>query len=328
MQLGDFTKILERGFPFILGECPRVAVAVSGGPDSMALCALLARWADAHGVEVHALTVDHGLREGSAEEARQVGADLADFSCVQHHILTWENPSARRVQEEARKARYALMAEYCAAQRIGTLFLAHHRDDQAETVLFRLAKGSGLDGLCGMREVYDYSDDLKLCRPLLGVSKDDLIAVCETLGVSYVDDPSNESEDYARVRLRKSRAVLEDEGLTAKRLVVSAKRLVRARDALDEMAEKAYIDAIQEKNTKQVVFKTKSLLGWPEEIMLRAVIKAMQGLRPGREYAPRMEKIEDLVFDLIHEEVFRKRTLGGVIIERDDKDGVIKLVCE
>lgn len=320
-----FNQLLSYKFHDVLDGVSSLAVAVSGGPDSMALAVLLARYAQSYGVDVHVLSVDHGLRDGSGEEARSVGAVLSGFSNIQHHILTWDAPSQKRVQEEARKARYALMAEHCAAHDIGVLFLGHHRDDQAETVLFRLAKGSGLDGLCGMREIYNYNEQLKICRPLLEVSKEDLVRVCDDADISYVDDPSNQSTDFARVRLRRGRAILEEEGLTSKRLSVSAKRLSRARDALEEMTDKAYGCAAKKINTKQIVFELRALFEWPEEIVLRAVSKAMNEIAPHSDYAPRMEKVEALVLDLIHQDNFRKRTLGGVIFTRDDKNGLITL---
>lgn len=218
--------------------------------------------------------------------------------------------------------------QYCAAYEIGALFLGHHMDDQAETVLFRLAKGSGLDGLCGMRAVQCYDERLQLCRPLLGYSKEDLVDVCEAEELSYVDDPSNVCDDYARVRLRKSRAVLEEEGLSSKRLAMSAKRFLRAREALGEMADKAYETALEYKNTKRIVFNIEPLIDWPEEIVLRVVLRSVSEVGNDRDYAPRMEKVEALVEDIVHVETFRKRTLGGVIFSRDDAAGLLRLEQE
>ncbi|MGB0720527.1 MAG: tRNA lysidine(34) synthetase TilS [Bdellovibrionales bacterium] len=305
-----------------------VAVAVSGGPDSLALAYLLSQWAVVRGVRVHALTVDHGLRDGAAVEAAQTGDIVKDFPHMQHHILRWRDPAQRRIQEEARKARYALMAEYCREHDIRHLFLAHHRDDQAETVLFRLAKGSGLNGLCGMSPVQDYDDDLTLLRPLLDVDKADLVALCQAQGLSSCDDPSNENPDFARVRLRQARAVLEGEGLSAKRLSVTAKRMQRAREALDSLAEKAYQDSLKIKDTKRIEFCGLLLKDWPEEIVLRVVLSAMHDLGVIDGYAPRMERLEALVCDLIQSGAFRKRTLGGVVFARDDKADVISLCLE
>lgn len=314
-----------------LADVKRIGVAVSGGPDSMALCGLLAVWAK--GREVHALIVDHGLRAESASEARAVAGMLAAFENVHPVVLQWsgEKPGAA-VQEEARKARYALMAAYCREQGIAHLFLGHHRDDQAETVLFRLAKGSGLDGLAGMQGVQAYDEGLTLLRPFLWFSKEELVVTCGEMGVDYVRDPSNENAAFARVRLRQSAEILAEEGLSAKRLAITAKRLSRARKALDIVADKAYKQALLDFNTDCIVLKYGILVLEPEEIVLRCVLKALLHLRPEADYAPRMEKVETLVYDLISSQNdsqgFRKRTLGGVVFEKDEKAGALILSRE
>lgn len=329
MQLDAFSDILSRDFGEVLKGASKVGVALSGGPDSMALCWLLNGWAKAAGVKVHALHVDHGLRAESAQEAKALCGMMKGFSQVKLTILRWEGakPEAA-VQEEARKARYALMNDYCKAKGIKALFLAHHQDDQAETVLFRLAKGSGLDGLCGMMPM-SVSGDVILCRPLLGVSKEDLVQICEDEKLPYFKDPSNDLSKYARVRLRKSRAILEEEGLSSKRLSVTAMRLARARNALEEISHKTFEDAVLKNDTKHIEFNYKSLREAPEEVMVRVVLSALKRLGPERDYAPRMEKIESLVHDLRSLGAFRKRTLGGVIFERDDAaqdgQGVLRL---
>lgn len=310
-----------------------VAAAVSGGPDSMALCALLNGWAEGQAISVHALIVDHGLRSGSAAEAEMVAERLKMNSHVEPVILKWEGDKPKAgVQEEARKARYDLMARYCREHGIAHLFLGHHRDDQAETVLFRLAKGSGLDGLTGMQPVQNYDGHLTLLRPLLAFSKDDILATCAGVGIEYVRDPSNESAAFARVRLRQSAEILSEEGLSAKRLAVTAKRLSRARKALDSIAEKTYKETVLEIKPKRIVFKYDVLVSEPEEIVLRCLLKAIGRLRPEADYSPRMEKVEDILHDLISLKSgggsFRKRTLGGVVFAHDEKAGAFVLSQE
>ena len=327
MDLDYFSDVLRRSaFADGLDGVRAVAVAVSGGADSMALLCLLADWARGTDVVVHALTVDHGLRVEAAAEAAQVAAWCADLG-VSHAVLRWDadKPEAA-VQEQARAARYGLMAGYCADHGVEALFLGHHRDDQAETVLFRLAKGSGLKGLGGMRAVQD-RDGLLLMRPLLEVDKVDLVALCAARGQGFVDDPSNLDENYARVRLRKAADVLAEEGLTAKRLGVTAARLSRADEALDVLAVRAFDDVVNLESNR-IVFK---LLRWreqPEEIALRLLLRGFSHLRGGQDYLPRMEKIESLCTDLLCGESFRKRTLGSLIFERDDARGEIVIIRE
>ena len=192
--------------------------------------------------------------------------------------------------------------------------------------MFRLAKGSGFDGLSGLRSVQDFGS-IKLCRPLLQVSKDVLLSLCEDEKIPCCDDPSNGDERYARVRMRNSMNVLRDEGLTPKRLSVTASRIERARDALDKISQKIYQNNILNINTSSIEFKIK-LLDEHEEIVIRCLQRAMRDIGLEKDYAPRMEKVEALAHDLIHDLSFRKRTLGGVIFERDDAKGMLILTRE
>ncbi len=326
-QISDFSVLLENCFDEDVKNIGRLGLALSGGPDSMALCWLLSRYAVKYGgPEIHALHVDHGLRPESRQEAAQVAANLSGFEHVQYHILHWRGAKPQaRIQEEARAARYELMAQYCKDHDIAYLLLGHHEDDQAETFLFRLAKGSGLDGLSAMSAVYPYNDRLTLVRPLLEVPKSQLVALCKEIGVDYINDSSNQNENFARVRLRDARSVLEKEGLSSKRLSVTAKRLSRARLALDTLAEKLYQDAVIRKDTSCIVLDCRKWQREPEELALRVLLKAMADIVKDKEYGPRLERVEDAFEDLRLKTAFRKRTLGGVVLERDDKAAQIIL---
>ena len=270
------------------------------------------------------------MRPEAVQEADHVGQIVKNLSNSVHKILTWQGDKpAARIQEEARKARYGLMAEYCAAQGIAHLFLAHHADDQAETVLFRLAKGSGLDGLGGMRAAQNYNDDLTLIRPLLNIEKSRLIATCRHHDLAAIDDPTNFCTDYARPRLRAAREVLEEEGLSTKRLATTAYRLQRARAALDDVTDIVFRDAQSSGSDDGALQLDWAILQTqPEEIALRVIIQSIQSLKPDADYLPRMEKIEALLYDLFHEESFRKRTLGGLVFARDDKTQMLLIKGE
>lgn len=296
----------------------------------MALAHLLSRWsAKSKGLEIHALIVDHDLREGSAKEARQVKKALSGFKNLQAHILTRPKPGTRsKMLEQARFDRYELMAKFCKSKEISHLFLAHHQDDQAETLLLRLAGGSGLDGLAAMRAFQEWGDGLTLMRPLLSIPKERLVATCDIEGLAYVQDPTNEAAAYARPRLRAARDVLEREGLSAKRLATTAARLERARLALDLIADQVYQSALEEKNSKRIVFKLNMLYEQPQEIVLRLFLKACEELRPALTYGPRLEKLEQIAADVCPDIVFRKRTLGGVIFETRKRDNLFILARE
>jgi tRNA(Ile)-lysidine synthase len=305
---------------------PAMAVAVSGGPDSMALLRLAADIAAEQGTRVYALTVDHGLRADAAAEAAWVAAQVAGWPGVEHHVLTRPAPAAdaARVMESAREDRYALMAEWCRARGIRHLLTAHHRDDQAETFLFRLAKGSGLDGLAGMRGVSDYDDALTLVRPLLAVGKAELVAVCDARGVPYVRDPSNVNMKFARSRLRAAMDILAAEGLTAKRLAVTALRFGRARAALEHYADRSFAAAVISRDEREIVLNLAVLEGEPTETRRRVIAKSIEILESARGYSPRMEALEELTERLFSDPDFTRASLRHCLIARR-RDGTISI---
>ena len=208
---------------------PRLALAVSGGPDSLALMHLAQGLHHASGLRGRAitvLTVDHALRDGSRAEAETVGR-LADGMGLPHAILTWRHgPVDARVQARAREARYSLMAAYCTAHDIPALATAHHLDDCAETFLMRLQRGSGLDGLAAIPEEGAWAD-LTVLRPLLEMSKARLVATVQAAGLTFAADPSNTDPRFERSRLRGAMETLEGMGFTAQAIALSAKRLRR-----------------------------------------------------------------------------------------------------
>ena len=184
-------------------ERPLLAVATSGGPDSLALALFAEGWARRRGGRVVALIVDHGLRPESAAEARQVGAWLAARG-IRHEVLRWEGVKpASGVQEAAREARYALLDEWCGTNGCLHLLVAHHREDQAETYLIRLGAGSGCDGLAAMPAVRELRR-CRLLRPLLGVPKARLVASLRDEGQEFLCDPSNRNPRFERARWRLS----------------------------------------------------------------------------------------------------------------------------
>ncbi|MCK6417360.1 MAG: tRNA lysidine(34) synthetase TilS [Alphaproteobacteria bacterium] len=297
-----------------------IAVAVSGGPDSMALAYLLARVSSR---PVQALIVDHGLRPESKKEAQQVKNWLSQWSNIKPYILRWDGPKpSRKIMEAARAARYELLARKCRALKIRNLLLAHHQDDQAETFLFRLAKGSGLDGLAAMKPVQPY-DDLMLVRPFLSIPKARLEATCANFKIPFVRDPSNENPAFARPRLRASADVLAAEGLTSKRLALTAQRLSRASQALESMTEKYFAQTVLIRDQNRIVLDFSKLEILPEEIALRILITSSCCLNPEAGRKIGLERFENLLNDLFHLRPFRCRTLGKLIFAlKKEKAGV------
>ncbi|MGE3475163.1 MAG: tRNA lysidine(34) synthetase TilS [Rhodospirillaceae bacterium] len=302
----------------------RVAVAVSGGADSMALALLLAHWARANDVTIHALTVDHGLREAAADEAKQVELWMSAAK-IPHTTLQWDEGRSYRgrpgsVQGAARDARYALMLNWCAENGASHLFLAHHADDQAETFLLRLARGSGVDGLAAMAPLSGRGG-IALARPLLSLSKTRLVAFCEELGQPWIEDPSNQNSASARVRFRAAREILEREGFSTDRLLATADHMRRARAALDH-----YVDALLR---EACVWDTcgvgrvslNALVFAPEEVGLRALAAILQ-IASGQVYRPRFERLQRL-YESLRVGPWRDATLHGALLQRDGETLIV-----
>lgn len=283
----DFAALMAPLGPFEARPC--VAVAVSGGADSLCLALLAHDWARQRGGEAVALTVDHGLRVESAAEAEQVGRWLAGQG-VRHVVLRWQGdkPSAD-IQAQARAARYRLLEEWCAAHNVLHLLLAHHQDDQAETLLLRLARGSGVDGLSAMAPVSE-GFSVRTLRPLLSVPHAGLTATLLARGQHWVEDPSNRNPAYARVRMRGLMSSLAAEGMSAERLAATARRLGRARAALEEMVAEAAARWVELHPAGHALVEPAAFRSGSEEVGLRLLARLVQTVGGGG-YAPREERI-------------------------------------
>ena len=222
-----------------LARARGILLAVSGGPDSTALLIMAARWAQLGArPKIEVATVDHAMREGSREEAEAVAA-LAQRFGLSHRLIDWRGVKPRsRIQERAREARYQLLS--ACAQEIGADFLvtAHHADDQAETVLFRLFRGSGIGGLKGM-EGATTAGGLTLARPLLGLRKAQLVAFCEACGETYANDPSNVDPRFARTHLRRLVDLLASEGFGVDEIARLSRRAARMEEVVAIQAQEA-----------------------------------------------------------------------------------------
>jgi len=218
----------------------RIGLAVSGGPDSLALMLLAAQWARSPGrPQLFVYTVDHGLRPEAAAEAAMVVRE-AEALGLSARLLRWEGEKpATGIQAAARVARYRLMAEAMERDGVAILATAHHLADQAETVLMRLAHGSGIEGLRGMDRL-NFVEGCEVARPLLGVRPDILRKVVSDAGLAPAEDPSNANEDYERVRWRLMLPALEALGLTIERLGTFARRMDDASALIQSTAESAY----------------------------------------------------------------------------------------
>lgn len=287
---------------------PRLAVGVSGGGDSMALVLLADRWVRSRGGSLLALTVDHGLRPESAAEAARVGDWLAARG-IEHRILRWDGEKPRSgIQAAARAARHGLLRQACAEAGIDQLALAHHRDDQAETVLLRLSRGSGVDGLAAMAAAR-MDGSLRLIRPLLPYPHERLLATCRAFGQEWIEDPSNRNPAYARGRLRAVAALLAGEGLDAAALAATARRAGRARAALESMTNTLLAEAADLRPEGWIRLRRGPLLAVPEEIGLRALARCLATIGVA-DRPPKAEALERLFAETAGDAA-SGRTLAG-----------------
>lgn len=306
----EFSRLMEPLGPF--EPRPHVAVAVSGGPDSLALCLLSDAWAKARGGRITAMTVDHRLRPESGAEARQVGHWMAERG-IAHVILRRGGPRpTSAVQAAARAARLQLLARAALRARVLHVLSGHQAEDQAETVLQRLAAGSGVDGLAAMPAVQTLRCDVgavRLLRPLIGVPRAKLQATLAAEGQAWIDDPSNRDAAYGRTRLGAALDQLGPEGLSVERLVRTAARAGRDRAAL-EAACGALLAACATPDPAGFLWlRRDSWLAAPEAVGLRALARILLAVGGGA-YGPRVERLERLHAELSRRAP-RAATLGG-----------------
>jgi tRNA(Ile)-lysidine synthase len=311
-----------------LAHARALVLAVSGGPDSTALLVLVARWRAARkqGPKLLAVTVDHGLRPQSAHEARAV-KQLARSLGVPHRILGWLGKKPRTgLQQAARAARYRLLAAFARTAKADHILTAHTLDDQAETVLIRMSRGSGITGLCAMKKVAPLpvarpsrrSGSLLLVRPLLEIPKARLIATLERAGIAYADDASNRDPRFARARLRDVLPALAREGLDAPRIALFARRLARAETALESAVDVAAAGASERPwgNAGPILLAAEKFLQLPAEIALRLLGRAIA--HTGEARSLRLGKLEALLAALATAKPARglrlRRTLAGALV--------------
>ena len=265
----------------------RLAVAVSGGGDSLALLGLACDWAEENHCRIHALTVDHGLRPEAGDEALLVAREAMRMG-AQHDTLYWTGWDGKgNLSAAARDARYALMRDFCVREGIGAILLGHTQDDQAETVLMRLARGSGVDGLSAMSEGRYGRDDI--LRPVLGETRADLRIWLTRQGMRWIEDPTNDDPRYDRVRARRLLTQLAPFGIDAARLAETAASLARARLAL--LARAADVaDKIVNDRKGLLIFDREGLEQTEEETRLRLIAHGLACLS-GTPYKPRLASL-------------------------------------
>jgi len=262
----------------------KIAVAVSGGVDSVCLL----HWLAALKMDIVALHVNHGLRDAAGVEADYIKKLSAQLN-IPCKVFEWvgDKPTSN-LESVARDVRYKFMTDYCHDNNIDTLLVAHQSDDQIETFLMHLSRGSGVYGLAAMRAESEYNG-IKIVRPLLDVPRAELKDYCDTNNIKYFMDEMNEDESYTRVRIRKNRCVLNDAlGISDDRILLAIKNLSRTRDAMDAYIA-GRIDSVMEKD--RAVFDESFLFDEPLGFSLKLLGCLVQKIG-GDRYQPRLNSLE------------------------------------
>lgn len=283
----------------------RLAVAVSGGVDSVCLL----HWAAQCGLNITALHVNHGLRDAADTETQYV-IDLCKDLKIPYRVFYWtDDKPTTGLEAAARDARYKFMTDWCLQNNIDALMVAHQADDQIETFLMNLSRGSGVSGLSAMQPE-SYRDGVKIVRPLLGVFRSDLIKYCDDNGVRYFADEMNEDERYTRVKIRKNRHLLSEKlGISDARILLAIENLSRARDALDSNIDTLVHSVLYD---NYALFSDSFLFDLPPDIGLKFIGVLIQTIG-GDNYQPRLNS---LVFALNKLKSDCKFTLGHCTLRR------------
>ncbi|CAN1592965.1 tilS tRNA(Ile)-lysidine synthase [Candidatus Pelagibacterales bacterium] len=293
----------------------RFAIAVSGGSDSLALSVLAKLYSLENDNAFVSLIIDHKLRKESAEEARVTYKNLTQNK-IKAKILTYQGEKfSSNIQKKARDLRYDLFHKYCAKNKIKFLILAHHQDDLIENFYIRLIRGSGIKGLTSLQNIFEYSKDFYLLRPLLNFNKQELLSVTKKSYSSWIEDPSNKNDKFLRVRIRKMQTKLQKEGFDPKRIIKTIDNLNTVKDSLDFYifkSEKKYLNFYKEgyATLKSSIFNNEA-----QEVIFRVIIKAIHFVS-GEYYPPRSDSLKGLMKNLLAKS-FKSSTLGGCLIEKN-----------
>lgn len=283
----------------------KLAVAVSGGVDSVCLLCWLADM----GLHPIALHVNHGLRDVATAEAQYV-QDLCAARGIECHVFEWtgEKPTTG-LEAAARGARYKMMTDFCRENNVDALLVAHQADDQIETFLMNLGRGSGLSGLAAMRPI-SVRDGVKIVRPLLNVWRHELKQYCDDNGIKYCTDAMNSDIKYTRVRIRQNRHLLADAlGISDERILLAINNLNRVRDAIETNV--ADLVAMV-KNGRRAVFLDSFLFDQDDNIRLKFIGTLIQQIG-GDNYQPRLNSLRRALSNLGGDCKF---TLGHCTVRR------------
>ena len=295
-------------------------VAVSGGPDSLALVALAKTYSFHKKIKIHYVLVDHNIRKNSGKESKKVKR-LLKKSKIDLKIFVNKRKIKKNIQAEAREVRYEILLNYCKKHKIKVLITAHNLEDQVETFFMRLSRGSGLKGLSSMRMLSKITRQVRLFRPLLDTKKKLLIKISKSIFGTYLKDPSNSNHKFFRAKVRNLKRPLERSGIKYDQIFRSIKNLSISKDTLDQYFSKTFKELIVKKKKEIFInYKKYSKLNKDTKIaLINAAIKQLKN----NYYDLRSKKVENLIKNLSNKN-FKKLTLGGCIFFKKEENLCLK----
>ena len=290
-------------------------VAVSGGSDSLALVSIIKNLMQENKYKFFFAIVDHNLRKNSAAEALSVKRLLSKYD-INLTILKNKKKIDKNIQKNAREIRYNLLEKFCKKKKAKSLIVAHHQDDQVETFLIRLSRGSGVEGLSSMNEIATLKQGTSLIRPLLDFKKNELISITKHTFNKFFKDPSNKNRKFLRTNIRELKKNLEKKGIDIEKIVRSIKNIASTKDAINFYVERSIKKYITFKG-KLTILNLEKFRQEPKEIKFKIVNKIIKKTTNSY-YPPRSKKVLNLI-DGFQRNRIKKLTLGGCIFERKNR---------
>lgn len=325
------TLMIETFFEKHFEEYPeKVLVAVSGGADSMALTFLLDEFCRKNNIKLMATTVDHGMREGSDVEAIAVGKILLE-NRISHKILSVKDQFSSNIEANLRNARYDLLYKFAKENGIKHVFNAHHKDDLAENFLIRLFRGSQLDGVYPMREIFDFKD-VKVCRPLLNCTKQDLLNYLKEKNIDWFEDESNKDERFLRNKIRSFLASFDEQEVIRERIVKFGEYLKESKEFEDEIclknAKEVLVFVKNEPNKVGFLLNLQKYRDLGPKIRLKMLSLVMAEVSQ-KGYKPRLDGLERFESDVLALEKGKKRDFYGCqakLLTKSNAGEVLELI--
>jgi tRNA(Ile)-lysidine synthase len=291
-------------------------VAVSGGPDSLALAALTKAYINYKKTNFHYVLVDHGIRKNSNKEAEKV-KKLLKKNQINLKIILNKKKIIRNIQAEARNVRYEILVNYCKKKKINTILTAHNLEDQVETFLIRLSRGSGLKGLSAMKPLSKINQQINLFRPLLDIKKKFLIKICKDNFGKYINDPSNQDIKYLRTKVRNLKKPLENSGIKYEQIFRSIQNLSYSKTTVEEYYQNIFNRLIKN-HKKKIIINLKKYKELNNDVKIALINESIKKLK-NNYYDLRSKKVNNLIKN-IEKKDFKKSTLGGCIFFKKDQN--------